>query len=398
MPRTTRHTSIREKVRHHCLTSLAMLLLTSPHLQAQDLLITNVQVINSAEGSFTPGNILIRDGLIASVDAPASATSSQILDGSGLYALPGFIDGHRHIMPDDDERWLAEQAPSIMQSYLDAGFTTLMSGGGPVPGIIELRDAIASGALAGPRIISSGRVDPEDFRTEATARAEVRALANAGVEIIKARLEPGGEAILEAVTDEAGRHGLDVMVHAVTVELMVAAVAAGADKLVHTPTRGLVTDVDGVRIVSEAGIEMTSTLGIWVPIYGADNTPLWRDRTPFPVDGISRAGLGPINGRHLWDGGVVYGFGTDTSFLPAESLAHELIPLRLLFSPADIVQIMGPHSAAFINRSHDLGALVSGKLADIVLTEGNPLEDTSALLTVRVVIKDGGVAVDRRSQ
>ena len=77
-----------------------------------------------------------------------------------------------------------------MQEFLDAGYTTLMSGGGPVPGIIELKRRVDSGALKGPRIITSGRVDPDNFKTEELARAQVRKYAEAGIEIIKARIDP----------------------------------------------------------------------------------------------------------------------------------------------------------------------------------------------------------------
>jgi imidazolonepropionase-like amidohydrolase len=313
-----------------------------------------------------------------------------------MSALPGYIDGHRHIMPDADATWLREAAPRAMQAYLDAGFTTLMSGGGPVPGIVELQQAIASGSIKGPRIITSGRADPENFPEEAAARAQVRALAAAGVDIVKARLEEGGQEILASIVDEARKAGLKVMVHAVTVPLTIAAVEAGVAKLVHTPTRSLIEETDGARIVSAAGVHMTSTLGIWVPIYGPDNEVQWRDGTPLPDDAIQRAGIGPVNGRHLWNAGVVYGFGTDTSFPPIESLAHELIPLRLVFSPRDIVKIMGPNSAVFVDKSADRGLLAAGKLADIVLVDGDPLTDTQALLAIRVVLKGGEIVADKR--
>src|SRR5690606_34020856 len=116
----------------------------------------------------------------------------------------------------------------------------LMSGGGPVPGILELQQKIAAGEIKGPRIITSGRVDPQNFTTEGAARAEVRRLAGLGVEIIKARMNTVDEkALLSATVDEARAHGLEVMVHASSSpEIMVAAVETGAGKLVHTPHGG----------------------------------------------------------------------------------------------------------------------------------------------------------------
>ena len=123
-----------------------------------------------------------------------------------MTALPGFIDAHRHIMGGNDERWFKEQSVPRMQEFLDAGYTTLMSGGGPVPGIIELKRRVDTGALKGPRIITSGRADPDNFKTEELARAQVRKFAEAGIEIIKARIDPEPTAqqlaILKVVIDE----------------------------------------------------------------------------------------------------------------------------------------------------------------------------------------------------
>ena len=370
------------------------------NLAAQDLIVSNARIVD-ANRDIDIGHIVVRDGRIESVAAGAAAPASGVvwIDARGRTAMPGFIDGHRHIMSGDDEAWFREESVDRMREYLEAGFTTLMSGGGPVPGIVELQRRIESGELAGPRIVTSGRATAIGTPPEA-ARAQVRESAQAGVEIIKSSLEITPTAAetetLAAIVDEARRHGLEVMVHAVSVPSMIAAVEAGAAKLVHTPTRDPVEATDGARFVRDAGVSMTSTLGIWVPIYGEDNAPLWRDGTPFPPEAVARAGQGPVNGRHLWDAGVVYGFGTDTRFLPRESLAHELLPLRLVFSNEDIVRLMGPNTAAFIDMEDEIGTLAPGKLADIVLIEGDPLNDISSLLDVVLVIKSGAVAIDRR--
>ena len=62
-----------------------------------------------------------------------------------------------------------------------------------------------------------------------------------------------------------------------------------------------------------------------------------------------------MNARTLWDAGVIYGFGTDTNYLPREGLKHELRALSLMFSAQDIIKLMGPNTAAFIEKGKERG-------------------------------------------
>jgi imidazolonepropionase-like amidohydrolase len=62
----------------------------------------------------------------------------------------------------------------------------------------------------------------------------------------------------------------------------------------------------------------------------------------------------------------------------------------------DIIKVMGPNSAAFVQQSNDLGTLEVGKLADIVVLAGNPLDGYWTLLTTKMVIKGGEVVLDKR--
>ena len=379
-------------------------------LSAQDLIISNVRIIVGNGELIEQGAIVIRGERITAVEAGAvDAGGAPTIDARGMTAMPGFIDAHRHVIRGNPDQWFKEQAAARMQEFLEAGYTTLMSGGGPVPGIIQLKARIEKGDLKGPRIITSGRADVANFKTEEEARAQVRKLAQAGVEIIKARIDPDFDAqvtaTLAAVTDEARTHNLDVMVHAVSPAAMLAAVKAGARKLVHTPHNGWLTDADA-RVVSDAEVEVLSTIGFGVPVFGVfnnENLPTFRDGKPWPT-GINNyqggrgreAGEKAVNGRTLWDNGVTYGFGTDTGYHPRAGLAHELRALNLMFSRQDIIKLMGPNTAAFIEKSDDLGTLEPGKLADIVILDGDPLEGYWNLLNARVVIKGGDVVVDKR--
>jgi imidazolonepropionase-like amidohydrolase len=369
---------------------------------AQDLVITNARILD-ASTDIARGSIVVEDGRIVSVAAgTARADGKPTLDAGGRTVVPGYIDAHRHIINGDAEQWFREQSVQRMQEFLDAGYTTLMSGGGPMPGIMELKRRVDSGELEGPRIITSGRADPAGFKTPDEARAHVRSLAAAGVEIIKASVTPAEKDMLAVIVEEARRHDLDVMVHAVTAPAMVAAVEAGAAKLVHTPHDSFLTN-EQAKLVADAGIENLSTVGFAVPLFGVfnqDNVPTFRDGSPWPSGilgtGSNAAGEKPVNARTLWDNGVVYGFGTDTNYLPRAGLYHELKVLNLMFSPRDILKLMGPNTAAFIEMTDDLGTIEPGKIADLTLVDGDPLELIFNLMNVAVVVKGGEIVADHR--
>ncbi|MEI9892282.1 MAG: amidohydrolase family protein [Caulobacteraceae bacterium] len=98
----------------------------------------------------------------------------------------------------------------------------------------------------------------------------------------------------------------------------------------------------------------------------------------------------------MWEGGETYAYGTDTQWDPRATLNDELRALNLVFSPRDIIKIMGPNAAAAIDKGKELGTLEPGKTANIVLIDGDPLADVLTLTRVVVTIKDGKVVVDKR--
>jgi len=383
---------------------IACLLFGAVTLAAQDLTITNAHIVVANGTVIERGSIVVRAGKIVSVgpDAPPS-TSGQTIDAKGMSAMPGFIDGHRHINTGANEK-------AQMQAQLEAGYTTILSGGGPAEGNLTLREHIEKGQINGPRIIPSGALRLPN-QTPETARAEIRKMAEMGVKFtgeIALTPVPGPSEreleILRAIVDEAKKVGVMVQVHAVSSKAMVAAVDAGVPLLVHLPNKDFMSKEDAKKLAS-SGTKILGTVGFGTPVFGVfatDNQPRFRDGRPWPdsiVDGVrlgEEAGYMPVNARTAWDAGAILGYCTDTTYDPKAGLEHELRILNVMFSMQDIIKMMGPNTASYIQMGDQLGTLEAGKLADILLLDGNPLEGYWNMLKTKVVVKGGVVVVDKR--
>jgi imidazolonepropionase-like amidohydrolase len=318
--------------------------------------------------------------------------------------MPGFIDAHRHINTGPNEK-------AQMQAQLEAGYTTILSGGGPAEGNITLRDHIEKGQINGPRIIPSGSLRLNNNLTPDAARAEIRKMAEMGVKFtgeIALTPVPGPSEreleLLKAIVDEGKKAGVMVQVHAVSSKAMVAAVDAGVPLLVHLPNKDFMSKEDAKKLAA-SGTKILGTVGFGTPVFGVfaeDNLARFRDGRPWPdsiVDGVrlgEEAGYMPVNARTAWDAGAILGYCTDTTYDPLAGLEHELKTINPMFSMKDIIKMMGPNTASYIQMGDQLGTLEPGKLADIILLDGNPLEGYWNMLKTKVVVKGGVVVVDKR--
>jgi imidazolonepropionase-like amidohydrolase len=388
---------------------------------AQDVAITNVRVIVGTGPVIESGTIIVRGGKIASVSAGGGNTQGlRVIDARGMTAMPGFIDGHKHVNPGPNEK-------GQMQSILEAGYTTVLAGGGMADNNLTLRDHIESGMINGPRIIPSGTVSLR--QTPAEARAAVQALATKGIKqtgeigLAPEPAPPQAEIeVLKAIVDEAARVGVQVNVHAVSTPAMVAAIDAGVRRLVHLPNKDW-TSYEAAEKVAQTGSIVAGLIAFGAPIidrespapagvvFPRDNTTRFRDGKEWPeaIAGANRdpkgratgteGGYTIINARRIWDADpnhATMSFSTDQNYADLIVLEHELKSLSIVFSMQDIFRLMGPNSARFVGLADQIGTLEPGKLADIILLDGNPTLNIYEMLKTKVVLKEGKVVVDKR--
>ena len=392
-------------------------------LSAQDLTITNARIIGANGNVIERGSIVVRAGKIVSVAAGApTAPAGQTIDAKGMTAMPGYIDGHKHVSSNPNEK-------GQMQSLLEAGYTTILAGGGQADNNLMLRDHIESGMINGPRIIPSGAVALR--QTPAEARAAVQALAAKGVKhtgeigLTPEPAPPQSEIeVLKAIVDEGKKVGVQVNVHAVSSPAMVAAIDAGVTRLVHLPNKDW-TSYEQAEKVTQSGSIVAGLIAFGAPNidrlsagaapvqWPKDNTVRFRDGKPWPeaIAGANRdakgratgteAGYTVVNARRIWDADpnhLTMSYSTDQNADDVVVLEHELKSFSIVFSAQDIIKIMGPNSAKFVGMEDQIGTLEPGKLADIILLDGNPLDRDGiyAMLKTKVVVKGGKMVVDKR--
>jgi len=378
---------------------------------AQDATILNARVVIANGVVFESGAIVVRGGKIVEVTpgAPAQRVGT-VIDARGMTAVPGFLDAHKHINTGPLEK-------QQMAELIEAGFTTVLSGGGPGDGNIVLRDKIDKGELNGPRVLPSERNNLRGTPDE--ARAAIRAMAAKGIRhtgeiaITPEPFPPFAELdVLRAALDEGAKVGVQVNVHAVSTPAMVAATQAGVRRQVHLPNKDFMGFDDADAIVKPGTIvlELISFGAPVIDVFAKDNLPRFRTGLAWPetIAGANRDAKGRalgtegaytlINARRIWDasGGTALGYGSDQNFPVKDVLEHQLKSLMVMFSPLDVLRILGPNTAAYLNIQDEVGTLEPGKRADIVLLDGNPLADFHDFLKTKVVLKAGRVVVDKR--
>lgn len=357
-------------------------------ISAQNAVVNNARVIVGNGEVIDNANILILGGRIIelSEEAIPETEGLTMIDAQGLTAMPGFIDSHRDVIRGDPDVWL-QGASAHMREYLELGVTTLLSVDHEIDHLLQLRDLLEAREIEGPRIIVSGLValrrgdgTPVD---ESDVKEAVREYAYAGADaiasVVTASKDGAEQLALSAARDEADDQGLMLVTHIETVDDMFAAVAGGSGYLTGTPHIVHLDEVSARRVVetgrlnAEYGLVMTSAL----------SAP-------------QSAGAGPSNARLLYDAGIRYGFGTGTSLPPGEALRHEIRALESVFSNEEIIESLTLQGAYAARRDDALGTLRLGRVADVILIDGNPLADLDDLYNVVAVVRSGRLVIDNR--
>jgi imidazolonepropionase-like amidohydrolase len=404
------------------IAALLVLPLAKP-AAAQNLAITNVRIVVGSGAVYENGTIIVRDGKIASigggaVQVPAGLT---VIDGKGMSAMPGFIDGHKHLNE-------GPTAKAWMQSLLEAGFTTVLIAAGRPDANLALAQKVESGEYNGPRLIPAGSINLR--QTPVEARAAVDALAKMGVHqtgeiaLTPEPAPPQAEIeTLRAIVDEAKKVGVQVNVHAVSSAAMDAAVGVGVTRLVHLPNKDWTT-YEQAENVAKTGSIVAGLIAFGAPNldrlsdgpapvhWPKDDTPRFRDAKPWPeaIAGANRDAKGRatgteggytiINARRIWDADPEHrtiSYSTDQNADDLVVLEHELKSFNIVFSMADIHKILTENAARYVGMEKEIGTLEQGKRADILLFPGDVRDNIYEIIgTAKVVLKDGKIVVDKR--
>ena len=320
---------------------------------------------------------------------------------------------------------MSSSLDQVLLSMLQAGITTVMSPGDYFPAIVDVRERLANGDLTGPRLLISGsiftapnshpavtscRSDPFCRQSVAievddpdVARAHVRRLSDAGVDFIKAvhhtaaRMPDLDDDVLAAIAAEAEKCEIPLVVHDPFFTGMIKGAQLGVDGFVHTPYRDI-GDVAAAEYLADAGIPVTTTVSIndtFIDENGIKRTVMGNTFPPARDDYRPNT---KANLKLFWDAGVLLAFGTDTQRMRPyrEAVLGEAMAIAEVLPNEAVLEILTRNAAEFLYLSDDIGTLEPGKIADIVIIDGDPLEDVSVLGNVWIVIQSGRIVVDNR--
>lgn len=390
---------------------------TTPSGQ-QPILIRNARILDGTTNMTpTSGDILIEGGVITRIAVAGLIEPDEginVIDAEGRTVIPGLINCHEHI-------WDEIEIPA----FLYYGITTFREMGSPLARVAGLRDAIVAGSLPGPRIIFGGwQIWGNDGLSSETGHSPkglegikraVSLLDGFDANFLKHRMFSNLSHMVNLI-QEAHRYGWASSGH---IAAPLPVVAAGADGMEHLSASGIRTN----RVLYDDMVQLFRASDMWVvpTIVGyssvvrfADNPACldWSTDYPFASPFMRWWGL-RFSPRHvegydifarearegtikLHQAGVTIGTGSDTPSAPwslhwelEEMVAAGLTPTEALCAATSV-------AASILGADGEIGSIVVGKRADLVILNDDPLEDISNTRNIWNVIKDGKL-IDRDS-
>jgi enamidase len=378
--------------------------------------------------------------------------TTQIVDLAGRSVIPGLIDAHVHLLiaPSTivDESSLRNYErvalPKVLTGFISHGITTVRSTADPLPYITRLRDRLDQGELMGPRLVVTGptpsspgghpattvcRNNPfcrqstvRELENEDQARKVVRELALANVNAVKVTIDNSiasvrevpllSDAVLAALVEDTHRSGRLIIAHVLTDAATTERLAKiGFDEFVHMPVISTPSDGSSLAaLLAERKIAVTTTLSIWDAYKDTNGGERLVWGVPYNP-GLRRSFEAALaTTRVLSDAGVRLVIGTDwvedsdfarqgdvrlndERLLPGARTLHEieLLRNRVGLSPAAVLTAATRNAAEALGIIDSVGTISPGKMADLVILEGDLLQDFSALRRTVAVLKGGRV-------
>ena len=383
-------------------------------LPQDPIALINASVVNVRTGAVQRrATVVLRGGRIDSVSTGAAPAGAQVIDLNGRYLVPGLIDAHVHIA----------SLPQL-RAALESGVTTVRSAGVSNFVDVGMRTLVKQGFVAGPDLLATGYhvrpgVAPEMFldfpelgdlmggiNTSDALRRAVRANLSKGVDWIKTlateragtpdtdpRKQVYTEAELRVIVAEAATKNVPVMAHAHGAEGALAAVKAGVRSIEH----GTYLTDETLQLMAKQGTFFDPTADIVNDLAEAggdyDNAGLKRRgemMQPVLIGAIQRA----------LKMGVKIVTGSDTAYGPT-SIARVSREAGLLVSagltPLQALQAATVTSAELLRIEKQVGVVENGFEADLLVVDGNPLDNIRTLLDPVLVISNGRIGLDRLS-
>ncbi|MBW1721486.1 MAG: amidohydrolase family protein [Deltaproteobacteria bacterium] len=380
---------------------------------------------------FERGTVLVEGERITKVtegNTPPIPGDAEIVSLEGRTLMPGFIDCHVHLCldagPDPVGSCLTDPLPIIVLKAADAARRTLMAGvttvrdlGGKAGIDIQIKRAITSGLIQGPRMLVSGQMicmtgghgwqvgreadGPDEVRKAAREQIKsgadiVKLMATGGV--MTEGVEPGSpqlsEEELRAGVQEAHKAGKKTATHAMGTEGILNALRAGIDSIEH----GVYLDEEALTIMAERNVPFIPTVSA---LYNIETKGTEAGIPDFAVEKTLRVKPHHLQSvRMAREAGVSIAMGTDAG-TPFNRHGENLGELERLveygFSPMEAIEAGTRVAAGVLGLDDILGTIEEGKLADLIVVEGNPLEDVSILRQREALVHviKGGKAAEK---